>query len=288
MVKTKNKKICYPEIVIHNDIIEGKYNFNSMELKTLLAIALKIQNEDKGNNIVDFLKDSDDPNIYYTAQEIGQIIGIKKNAFHHFERILDSLMKTVITIRHPDGAKGWIKLHFLNKAEYKDGIIAIKPEKEMLPFYTRITKNYTPLELKSIMSFKSIYSIRIYTLIKQYKNLKPFRIFKIDELRLMLGIKNIHVNYKDLKRNVLEPAKKEINLYLEGINFDYECIKEGNSYVDIKFIYNFSLVLKKMNLEFHSYALSCFIKKDNGRACVSEYGSNNVCDYCIDNIKSRY
>lgn len=287
--KSKNRKINYPELIIHNDIIEGKFNFTSLELKTLLAIALKIQSADKGCNIVDYLKDNDDPNIYYTGNEIGQIIGITKNAFHHFEKILDSLMKTVITIKNPNDEKGWIKLHFLNRAEYKDGIISIKPEKEMLPFYTRITKNYTPLEISTMMLFKSIYSIRVYILIKQYKTYKPFRQFTLESFKEQLGIKNKYDIVRDLKLNVLEPAKKELNALLEGINFEYELLKSGKSYTDIKFSFNFDTIKSKVNVEIHSQAVSCFKEHDNGRNCNNiDYGVSDLCDYCLNYIKPRY
>lgn len=266
MVKTKKRKIYYPELIIHNDIVEGKFNFTSLELKTLLAIALKIQSADKGCNIVDYLKDHDDPNIYYTAKEIGQIIGITKNAFHHFEKILDSLMKTVITIKNPNDEKGWIKLHFLNRAEYRNGIISIKPEKEMLPFYTRITRDYTPLEMFTIMSFKSIYSIRVYILIKQYKTYKPFRQFTLESFKEQLGIKNKYDTIQDLKKRVLEPAKEELNSLLVGINFQYELLKLGKSYTDIKFSFNFDKIKNKINLEIHEKAIACFKVHDNGRS----------------------
>lgn len=289
--KTGRKKTRYTELALHNGVIESRFNFNPLEIKTLFAIAYKIQSKERGQNIIEYLKESSDEMLYYTVQEIAQIVGIQKNAFHHFERILDQLMKTVITIKHPDDPNGWIKLHFLNKAEYRDGIIILKPEKEMLPFYTKLTQNYTPLELSTIMSFKSIYSIRIYTLIKQYKNLMPMRIFKIEEFKDLLGITKAYTAIKDFRINVLEPAKKELNAQLPELNFDYELIKLGRAYDKIRFRFNWSAVrIDTVDLDLHSQAFDCFSKKDFGRRCVgaSAPANNKVCRYCFEEIKTRY
>ena len=62
-----------------------------------------------------------------------------------------------------------------------------------------------------MVSFNSQYSGRIYELLKQYQSI-GLRIFKIEDLRLLLGIEiGEYKLYGDFKRKILLKAQKEIN-----------------------------------------------------------------------------
>lgn len=289
--KTGRKKKSTSLLQLHNGIIESRHNLGVMEIKTLFALAYKLQNGDRGQNIVDYTKDKNDETLYYTPSEISSLVGIPKGSFQLFEKVCQRLMSTIITIRNPDKPKNWEMMNFLSYAKYEDGLISLIPNKAMLPFYDNVTKNYTLLELAAIMRFKSSYTIRVYTLIKQYSNLTPMRAFEIEELKALLGISKTYSAVKDFKLRVLEPAKKELNEQLPGLNFDYELIKLGRAYKKIKFRFHFSEIQEeKLDIDLHSQAFDCFSKMDFGRRCVhtSAPVSNNICSYCFKEIKARY
>lgn len=289
--KTGRKTKRTTSLLLHNGMIESRHNLSIMEIKTLFAMAYKIQNHEGGQNIIEYSKEPNDETLYYTASEISSLVGIPKGSFQLFEKVCERLMSTIITIRDPAKPKNWEKMNFLTWAKYEDGIIALRPNKAMFPFYLKLTQNYTPLELTAIMNFKSSYTIRVYTLIKQYKNLKPVRTFKIEELKMLLGIEKMYTSIKDFKLRVLESAKNELNEQFPELNFDYELIKSGRSYRDIKFIFNFSAVSEEIfDIKLHSEAFECFTKMDLGRQCAyaSAPANNNICSYCFKEIKARY
>lgn len=79
----------------------------------------------------------------------------------------------------------------------------------LIKYFTGLTERYTYLEIQTLLSFSSIYSIRIFNLLKQYKQKK--KTFNIEKLKEMLLITDKYKNFSDFKRYVIEPAIKDIN-----------------------------------------------------------------------------
>jgi len=85
------------------------------------------------------------------------------------------------------------------------------------------------------MKLRSIYSIRIYELLKQYQSIGK-RTITIESLRKMLGIEpDEYKTYNNLKRKVIMVAHKEVNEKTD-ICFDYKEIKLSRKVNEIEFI----------------------------------------------------
>lgn len=290
------KKKSNTSLVLSNSVITSRYSLTAMEIKTLFAIALKLQRNEPGLNVVELLKEPDDQMLYYTATEIANLVGIPKGSFQLFERVCERLMGAIITIRDPEKPSNWEKMTFLVKAKYEDGVIGLEPNRHMLPFYSNLTKNFTEIEFTSLMQFQSIYAIRIYTLIKQYNTFKPLRRFELDEFKKILGVEKLYKTIKDFKIRVLEPAKKELVELFPDLKFNYELIKDGQNraYTHIVFYFDFKnleepVMVAKTNIEVMSSASECFKLMDSGRRCGHKKRptDDEVCAYCFDNIRKR-
>lgn len=278
-------------LALDNGVIEARFNFSALEIKTIYAIALKIQEGQGGLNLVEYMKSPKDTTLYFTASELCKYIGINAKHYDRLEGIFDKIIRSVVTIR--DGAN-WEKFSFLTNAKYDTGIVSIQPNVSMMPFYTNLTKNYTLLELGTVMKFKSSYSIRIYTLIKQFQNLQPYRKINIEELKQKLGVEKVYARMNNFKVYVLDVAKKEINELLPYLNFDYELVKLGRSYTDVRFHFDFSEVterrpVKKEDVNLHMTAYACYMELSEGKECPIDKAphSNKQCTYCIKKIKLK-
>jgi plasmid replication initiation protein len=87
------------------------------------------------------------------------------------------------------------------------------------------------------MKFKSIYSIRIYELLKQYESL-GCRKFDLEDLRLSCGISENRLNLvADFRKKVLEISKREIN-EKSDILIDFKFIKKSRKVIAIEFLIN--------------------------------------------------
>ncbi|MGR5897571.1 hypothetical protein ACT7C8_01455 [Bacillus cereus] len=77
------------------------------------------------------------------------------------------------------------------------------------------------------MKLKSIYSIRIYELLKQYENLKE-RTLSLETLRYYVDAIKIYPNYANFKQRILKPVQKELKNNTD-ISFEFTEIKRTQS-----------------------------------------------------------
>lgn len=273
------------ELTLANAFIQSKFTLETMEIKLLYAIAYKLQRGDNGLNITDLLKESDDNAVYYTVKELADFLGVTKDYYHAFHRICKSLMSKNISLKDDVNEKFEI-LSFLIKTNYSNGILELVPNPYMKQFYISLTQNYTRLELVQVFRMKSIYAIRIYSLIKmKAQQLKNAYIFDINEFKELLGIEKQYTRLQNFKVRVLEPAKEELNKVISELDFDYKLIKIGKTYRQLRFTFN-SKALNYITIDDSMYlkARDKFIYEcEAGRYCNPD--ESQECHFCKLKIK---
>jgi plasmid replication initiation protein len=109
---------------------------------------------------------------------------------------------------------------------------------ELKPYLLQLkeTGRFTRFELGNVMKMRSVYSIRLYELLKQYENtVTKERTFRLDELKAKLGVPEKKLKkYYNFKARVLEVAKKEVPEKTD-IGFTYKPIKKGRAVHWIQF-----------------------------------------------------
>ena len=93
-------------------------------------------------------------------------------------------------------------------------------------------KGYRKYELKTAMSFNSVYAMRFYELLS---NVKTPIAYSIDELKRMFAIENKYKKINDFIKRVIEPAQEELT-EKAPYSFDYITLKTGRKITAIKFI----------------------------------------------------
>lgn len=277
------------ELTLSNTFIQSKFTLEIMEIKLLYAIAYKLQHGEFGLNTMELTKDKDDNAVYYTAQEIADFLGVKKNAYHHFYRVCKSLISKNISVKTLNDPKGFEILSFLIKANYGDGILELVPNPYMKQFYMNLTKNYTRLELVQVLRMKTIYAVRIYSFIKMkaQQNRNAY-MFELHEFKELLGLEKRYARIQDLQKRVLEPAKEELNRVISKLKFDYELIKVGKSYQQLRLTFNSNaLVYSPIDDDIYFKSLEKFLKKcKEGIECNPDDSAE--CQLCKKKIKKRH
>lgn len=279
------------ELKLANAFIESRFTLEAMEIKLLYAIAYKLQNGDKGLNTIDLLKDKNDNAVYYTAKELADFLGIKKNSYHHFYRLCKSLMSKNISLKDDTNQKFEI-LSFLIKANYSDGILELVPNPYTKQFYMNLVDNYTRLELMQVLQLKSTYAIRIYSFIKKKaQQNRNVCLFKLDEFKNMLGLEKLYsgkYGNNDFRRRVLLPAMEELNKVIPNLCFDFDLIKIGKSYKQVRFTFNGdALVYRVVDDDLYFKTFDKFRNQCNiGQYCNAD--ESPECRYCKLKIKNRY
>ena len=93
---------------------------------------------------------------------------------------------------------------------------------------------FTQYDLLSIRKLNSIYSIRLFELLSQYRS-TGFRVETLDNIRFSLNVK--YVKYGDLKRFVIQKAVDELNAK-SHLKITFEPVKKGRAVSAIKFFFS--------------------------------------------------
>lgn len=144
----------------------------------------------------------------------------------------DSLFKRQFTITNEDGSL--TKSRWIQDANYKkgEGRILITLTRVVVDHVTKIDgfeQYFTSYHLRKTSDFKSVYAVRLYELLMQWKSIGKTPLFELNKFRSQLGIGvNEYTRMEAFKRRVLDIAIDQINEFSD-INIKYEQHKKGRS-----------------------------------------------------------
>ncbi len=225
LIEIKEKISGDLPIYISNKIIEAHFSLPLGEQRLLYAYISKLSEEH-----IEF------PELEISAKEFADMMGFAdpnyKEIKSHVERLMDRRLEI-------ETEEEWVTFHWFSIARYRkrEGRLKLKIHDELKPYLLRLKREFTRLISKQVMQFRSVYSIRIYMLCKQYQSIGK-RLIGVEELRKKLGIETGQYKlYGHLKSRVLEQAQKEINS-LSDIEIQLEEIKQARKVTEIMFYIN--------------------------------------------------
>ena len=215
---SKNIKKVIPASMIvtqSNDLVSARYTLTLSEQRLLLMMLARIQPDDE-----DFKP------YKISIAELADFLGIARgSAYLECKKITKSLLARTVEIKSSGELlqTGWV-----SSARYIDGtgtvILCFDPL--LKPLLLQLKGNFTSCKLEMLLSFKSQYTMRLYTYLKQYQRLNG-REMELAELREILGLSNDqHQEYKHLKSNILMPVQKELSEKAD-LSFEFDEIKYG-------------------------------------------------------------
>lgn len=133
--------------------------------------------------------------------------------------------------------KNKVKTTWIAGIEYVYGenaiILALSPH--VVDELTKLEANFTSYYLEQISPFKSVYSIRIFEIMKQWKSAGKTPVLDISDFRLKLGIlPSEYQRINNFKAKVLDFALNEINEKTD-LTVNYEQIKKGRQISGFQF-----------------------------------------------------
>ena len=204
-------------VIQANSLIKTSYKFKPSQQKFLKVMASMINKDDENFKLYKF-----------KISQLIKLFEIKdQSKYTEIAKQTRKLMGNVLTFKND---KKLIQVPFLNYCEYEfgEGILGVQFHPYLKPFYIFLGKEnpYTKYELKNILQLRSVYSIRIYELLKQFEKVGN-RIIDLNKLRELFQIESEkYKKYNDFKRFVLLQSQKELKEKTD-ISFDFEEIKTG-------------------------------------------------------------
>lgn len=254
--KSKEKQLMERDTVSRsNMLIESKSSTSLFERKLLNIAIAKAYIED--GELIAKVSTKDVKNyLHITGNSIySRLKEVSKETLGHVVSIED------------DEKENFIMFNVVNKCEYRDGVFTTRFTKEMKPHIYNLKKDYTRMSLDVLCSFKSLFTTRIYEILRtQYYRFErekcrelivprpPKNPYSIAELKFTLNVVDANASkavkrlveqgrfeealaeikdapfgdWRNFRRKVLEVAKKELEeSEYSEICFDYEPIKSG-------------------------------------------------------------
>lgn len=211
--------IVTQELVIKsNSLVEACYKLSLQESRLILNLAAQINPED-----------SDFKNYRMSVKEIADLTGVSVNSLYsNIKNVTDGLLKKVIFFPKENG--GFYQTAWLSSAEYdpNGGTLTLCFSPKLKPYLLNLKRCFTAYSLEIAIKFKSLFSFRLYELMKQYEKVGK-RELEVPLLRKMLGLDDdVYPLYGNFKQKVLLVAQKELK-ERSDIFFEFEEIKKGNN-----------------------------------------------------------
>lgn len=195
----------------HNDLIEAKYQIpNIQEQRVIFMLLAQIKPEDedfKGYRI--------------SVTDFANILGVRPdNMYERLEATAYSLLSRTLKIKN---GKSFLMANWLSSAEYRHGTgyVELCFDPKLKPYLLQLKDHFTQYKLDSVLHFKSVYSIRLYEMLKKEafkakldpeSKTKRFQVeYSYEEMREFFGIeKKEYTKFNDFKRFTIIPAVTEI------------------------------------------------------------------------------
>jgi len=217
-------------VVKSNRLIQARLDWSTIEHRIALHLISQIRKDDN-----EFRSQT------VRIKDINDMTGTASQALYtRAEEICDSLIEQKVRIRSesPSGERTYGVYNLLSSCEYVEGSGEIKARfnQDMAPFLLELRDRFTQYRLQFVMRLRSVYAIRFYELMKMREDLKCMRI-SISKLREMLAVEDKYTRFSDLKRNVIEPARREIHAECD-VYFTYKVEREGRTPVRLMLFFH--------------------------------------------------
>jgi plasmid replication initiation protein len=204
-----------------NEFVEARYKFDIWETRVFAYMLTLIKYNDTDFteyeiNVGDIVKRFD-------LNRAGLVYDEIKKAS---EKLLSKKVQIVRTT--PEGVVEILDTYLVvstarPKETTKDNYIKLSFHSALKPFLIELKERYLVYDIRNILSLSSIYSIRLFELLKQYQKIGKRR-FQINELKLLLSIEpNEYALYGHFKDRIIKKAQKDL---LEHTDIYFEFTEE--------------------------------------------------------------
>lgn len=213
-----------------NNLVEAHYHFSIWETRVFTKLVSLIHPGDE-----DFKK--------YRLQikDLVSFFGVNDNdAYAKIKAVPENLLKKVVTIPYTEnGEERFLKTGLIAQASIpkkKAGYIELSFHPDLKPYLLQLKRTFLSYDIRNVLKISSVYSIRIYELLKQYEKI-GYREFEIDTLKVMLGVSDKYKLYGHFKSRIILKAQEDLATFTD-ICFVFSEIKKGRKVVALLFEIN--------------------------------------------------
>ncbi len=210
----------------HNSLIEGCYKLSLDEQRLLYLCIMQL----------DPRKPLPKDNCFtVTANDFSSIFKVDStNVYRQLEQASKELAER--WVRTNDGKyKEQFRWVFGMRYHENEGKVTLGFSPWVVPYLTSLYKQFTSIKISQVSDLRSVYSIRLFEFLMQFKSTGKF-IIELEKFKLRLGIENEYKRFPDFKKRVIDIALKELK---EKSNLMVDCKKilEGRKIKQLEFTF---------------------------------------------------
>lgn len=212
-----------------NALIQSSQQFTLIERRVLYHILSRInpmvQQREFKLSVPDFLQDFDG-------------VMNSDSVYNQLKEASDKLFKRDLTIVNQEkGELERINWFSYQKYQNKQATITFRFSEEIMPFIFELKeKAFTKMLFNNFKRLNSVHALRLYELLSfSLYSKHTWKEIDIETLRFYLGCQDTYPEFKIFKRDVIEPALKEIFRNSVDMAVKAEYIKKGRKVIKVKF-----------------------------------------------------
>ena len=218
-------------VVMSNNLIKGKSNLSLNELKLLRLTIMQVVAEAK-----------DFQTYKVNITDLAELLNIDR---HYIYREADTftthLMKELVIVGDGNPKHKWLKFPWVDMCKYDNGVLTIRLSDQLKPYLIGLSELYTQYVLKDVLILKSVYSIRLYELIRQemkyqkvYADKTADVYLSIKDIRTATDTENKYETISMFRARVIDSSIKEIKEKI-GYVITYTVRKQSRQVVGFNF-----------------------------------------------------
>ncbi len=172
--------------------------------------------------------------ITITAEEFSRTYGIPMHkAYEELREATDNLYER--DIQTYDGRQKE-RFRWVERVKYHtgQGVVSINFTRSVAPYISMIHRNFTSYPMNNVSSLRSVYSIRLFEMLMQYKTTGVF-IVDVERFKERLEVQDKYPRFYDLKRRIIDPAVNELETKSELEIKWRPHLKKGKTIVQLRF-----------------------------------------------------
>ena len=197
-----------PMVYKSNALVEAAYRLSVYEQRIILTAITKVP---RGQPVTD--------EVMYSVS-IADIVGATgvtvNSTYGQLKEAALRLKRREVQLTEQPNGKGRtpkvLAVNWVQTVAYRDGegTVEIRFNRDMLPYLTELSEQFTKYALADVMKLDTAYAIRLYELLMQWSSIGK-REIAVEDFRRLLQLEDRYPVVKDLRRWVLEPAVDQIN-----------------------------------------------------------------------------
>lgn len=181
---------------------------------------------------------SSDKDLLLYEIPVQELVGSQRRGGKTYEtvqQVCRDAMNRVIEIQD-DGSKSFHLYHLFDRCSYDEQkhAIYIQLHPDMKPHFVALRQHYTQYRLCEYMALPSIYSQRLYEILRSWESQAAVEI-AIEELREMLSVpSSMRRDFGEFRKYVLEKAHADITVHT-SLRYNWLPLRKGRKVVAVRF-----------------------------------------------------